>query len=141
MFKWLTKHAPPGGDLFRWALLPMPERLLQIADAPRLASGHADEFSRIITSLWINDVNKRTGRNRLPETLRAMADALPSVPGGLKLLELGATHGISTYDAVRELRDALRIQVSATAVDLYTQLHRYNGRVIRQYRTTDGSPV
>ena len=34
MFKWLTRHAPARRGLFRLALLPMPERLLEIAAVP-----------------------------------------------------------------------------------------------------------
>src|SRR5689334_16548656 len=101
MFKWLTRTAAPLTSRFGWALLPMPERLLEICAKPAAVCDDPDEFSGIVTSLWINDVNKRTGRNRLPCTLRAIADALPSETRELRLLDLGASDAVSTYDAVR----------------------------------------
>lgn len=145
MLKWLINRAPPQHSLLRWALLPMPERLLEIsapaAHALSVDASHTDEFSEIITSLWINQVNKRTARDRLPETLHAVAAALPHGVRELRFLDLGASDGISTYDAVRFFRDERGIPIAACAVDLYTQLHRYDGRWCSEYRTSDGSPV
>lgn len=145
MFKWLINRAPPQRGPLRWALLPMPERLLEISTTPARAPGvdasQADEFSEIITSLWINQVNKRTARDRLPDTLQAVTAALPRGIRELRFLDLGASDGISTYDAVRYFRDERDVPIAACAVDLYTQLHRYDGRWCSEYRTSDGSPV
>lgn len=145
MFKWLTRRAPRQTGPLRCILLPMPERLLDITVAAKRVSPlprrWSNEFSAIITSLWINDVNKRTAPGRLPDTLSAVAAALPRNLPALRLVDLGASDAVSTWDAVCFLRQRLRIPIAATAVDLYTQLQRFDGRLVTEYRTSDGSPV
>jgi len=140
MFKWMTRRMPPRGTLFRWTCLPEPERLLDLSTPATVDGERADEFSSIITSLWINDINKRTARDRLPETLRAIADALPENIRRVRFLDVGASDGVSTFDAVSYFRE-LRVPVTAHAIDLYTQLLRHDAGWLREYRTTEGSPV
>ena len=145
MLKWLINRAPATAGPLRHVFLPMPERLLEISSAsarkPHVASSDVDEFSTIISSLWINQTNKRTARGRLPETLQAISRALPPASQCLRFLDLGASDAVSTYDAVCYFRDERGIPITAHAVDLYTQLHRYDGRFLSEYRTSDGSPV
>ncbi|MBL8848590.1 MAG: hypothetical protein JNG89_02860 [Planctomycetaceae bacterium] len=141
----MTRRLPPPGAVFRWSCLPQPERLLELAESaassPANAAELCDEFSAIITSIWINDVNKRTARGRLPLTLSAIVDALPRGIEKVRCLDLGASDGVSTHDLVCLLREQLRVPVSACAVDLHTRLIRHDGRWLREYRTSDGSPV
>jgi hypothetical protein len=85
---------------------------------------------------------KRTSSGRLKETERVLIKYLTAAHGKqATLLDIGASNGITTWEAVRELRKHLGVEIKAVLADLYLYLLRFRRGPVIEYRTGDGEPV
>ncbi len=136
----------PRFPAVRSRCLANPDALLDIAqqECPRGPSAEelSDRFSLILHDLRMGGVWKRTNRGRLKRTEEVLCAHIP--PGlrqGLILLDIGASDGITTVEAVRALRHAFGIEVHAFLADRDVWLLRYRRGPIVEYRAADGEPV
>lgn len=102
----------------------------------------SDEFSLILHDLRMGGVWKRTNRGRLKRTEEMLCEHLsPELHRGLKFLDVGASDGITTVEAVRALRQAFGEDVQAYLTDLNLWLLRYHRGPVVEYRATNGEPI
>jgi hypothetical protein len=85
---------------------------------------------------------KRTNRGRLKRTEEMLcAHIPPELRPGFTFLDLGASDGITTVEAVRALRLAFGGEVRAYLADRNVWLFRYRRGPIIEYRAADGEPI
>ena len=133
---WLRFLRHPDPD----CLIGLTARFAQRgSDDPRLSS----EFSQVVSSIRVGRTHKLTRPNRLEGPTHALCDRLSiSKDGGpLQFLDVGASDGITTLEAVRIFEGRLRVSVRACVIDPFIRLLRYRAGSIVEYRTPDQSPV
>jgi hypothetical protein len=123
-----------------------PDALLEIArqleETGSSAKQQSDRFSLILHDLRMGGAWKRTDRGRLRRTEEMLcAYVHPALRPGLILLDLGASDGITTVEAVRALRQAFGEEVRAILADVNLSLLRYRRGPIVEYRAADGEPI
>jgi hypothetical protein len=123
-----------------------PDWLLEIARHPDaatgLATGQSDRFSLILHDLRMGGAWKRTNRGRLRQTEQMLCTYIaPELRSGLILLDIGASDGITTVEAVRALREAFGNGVQAILADRNIWLLRYRRGLVVEYRAADGEPI
>jgi SAM-dependent methyltransferase len=125
---------------------PSLDRLAELARVPAdpaALAAASDEFSRILQNLRLRGVWKWTGRHRL----RKMDQLLSGFAGAqgwtqLRMLDIGASDGITTLDAIQHLRQELGIPASATVIDRDTRLlSRRVGAGCTLYFSPAGRPI
>jgi hypothetical protein len=126
--------------------LANPDALLKIAQevGQPCASGDelSDRFSLILHDLRMAGVWKRTNRGRLERTEEMLcAHIAPELQRGLAFLDIGASDGVTTVEAVHRLRQRFGGEVSAFLTDLNLWLLRYHRGPIVEYRATNGEPI
>jgi SAM-dependent methyltransferase len=144
MLKWITAH-PTERRWLRWLTLPDPETLVRLSDSHARFNNSdvALEFSRIVSTIWIDEVNKRTHPNRLPSTLESLLRHWRPSPDrrSLTFLDLGASDGLNTREAAQFVRTEYQREVHAIALDKYLTLHCHGWRWLREYRAANEAPV
>ncbi len=123
-----------------------PDALLEIARrlerSGTAGQPRSEDFSRILHDLRMGGAWKRTDPGRLRRTEEMLsAHIQPSLRAGLVLLDLGASDGITTVEAVRALRQAFGQEVQALLADLNLSLLRFRRGPIIEYRAADGEPI
>jgi len=123
-----------------------PDALLEIARllerSGSSAKQQSDRFSLILHDLRMGGAWKRTNRGRLRRTEEMLCAYIdPALRPGLTLLDLGASDGITTVEAVRALRQAFGEEVRAILADMNLSLLRYRRGPIVEYRAADGEPI
>jgi hypothetical protein len=123
-----------------------PDSLLRIAErvaeVPESATNWCDEFSTVLHDLRMGGVWKRTARGRLKRTVEMLCAHMPrDQPQGPVLLDIGASDGITTVEAIRALRQVLGGNVQALLADLNLSLLRYRWGPVVEYRASDGEPI
>lgn len=116
--------------------------LLKRDDAGSSTDEVSDRFSLILHDLRMGGSWKRTNRGRLRRTEEMLCAHLP--PGfrrKLNFLDIGASDGITTLDAVRTLRRAFGGKVQAFLADRNVWLLRYRRGPLVEYRAADGEPI
>ena len=146
MIQFVVSGAMPSFPALRSRCLADPDTLLTIAGrmgAPSSSEADlSDRFSLILHDLRIGGVWKRTNRGRLRRTEEMLcAHIHPDLRRGLTFLDLGASDGITTVEAVRTLRRAFGSEVHAFLTDLNLWLLRYRRGPIVEYRATNGEPI
>lgn len=141
----LIYGALPTFPALRKRCLASPDALLIIAQQFRLnsyAEGASDRFSQVLHELRMGGVWKRTNRGRLKRTEEMLcAHARPEPRQGLMFLDIGASDGITTVEAVRALRRTFGGEVHALLTDRDLWLFRYRRGPIVEYRAADGEPI
>jgi hypothetical protein len=95
----------------------------------------SDRFSLILHDLRMGGAWKRTNRGRLKRTEEMLCAHIPPEPRqGVTLLDIGASDGITTVEAVRALRQAFGSEVYAFLADRDLWLLRYRRGPIFEYR-------
>ena len=85
---------------------------------------------------------KRTSSGRLKETERVLIKYHAAAHGQqATLLDIGASNGITTWEAVKELRKHLGVEIKAVLADLYSYLLRFRRGPVIESRTGDREPV
>src|SRR6266566_6377331 len=146
MIQFVVSGALPSFPALRSRCLADPDALLNITDQMGEPSSSvadlSDRFSLILHDLRIGGVWKRTNRGRLKRTEEMVcAHIHPDLRAGLTFLDLGASDGITTVEAVQTLRQAFGSEVRAFLTDLNLWLFRYRRGPIVEYRAGNGEPV
>jgi hypothetical protein len=126
--------------------LANPDALLEIAEQagePCFFKGElSDRFSLVLHDLRMAGVWKRTNRGRLRRSEEMLCTHISAEPRGeLTFLEIGASDGITTVEAVRALRRAFGEGVRGLLTDLNLWLLRYRTGPLVEYRATNGEPI
>ena len=136
----------PNNPLLKQRCLSNPDILLELSEQANLsdsAAGElADRFSMILHDLRMGGAWKRTNRHRLRRTEDLLcAHMSPRLRCDLAFLDIGASDGVTTVDAVHALRRAFGQNVHAYAADVNLRLMRYRRGPVVEYRATDGEPI
>jgi hypothetical protein len=126
--------------------LANPDALLRLAeqvDDPCSSAGElSDRFSLVLHDLRMAGVWKRTNRGRLTRSEQMLCTHInPDLRPGLTFLDIGASDGSTTVDAIRTLRRAFGEEVHAVLTDLNLWLLRYRRGPLIEYRATNGEPI
>jgi hypothetical protein len=135
----------PNSPALRSRCLANPDALLAIEQQGRCGPSVAelsDRFSLILHDLRIGGAWKRTNQGRLKQTEEMLcAHIPPELRQGATLLDIGASDGVTTVEAVRALRRAFGSEVYAFLADRDLWLLRYRRGPIFEYRARDGEPI
>jgi hypothetical protein len=137
---WLRFVRHPDPDCLIGLTARFPQAQQQGAGDPH---GLSREFSQVVSSIRVGRTHKLTRPNRLEIPTRALCDRL-SIPGKgapLEFLDVGASDGITTLEAVRMFEERLQVSVRACLIDPFIRLLRYRSGSVVEYRTPDQSPV
>jgi hypothetical protein len=139
-------RAPPRLPVIAERCIADPEALVEIARrldrADPEAGALADRFSAILHDLRIGGAWKRTNRGRLKRTEAMLcAHIEPGLRSGMTFLDLGASDGITTLEALHILRRAFGAAVGAVLADVSLFLLRFRRGPVVEYRAVDGEPV
>ena len=147
MIRSLYPGPVPGNSWLRFLRHPDPDCLVDLAarfdearpgDATRLSR----DFSDVVSSIRIGRTHKLTRPNRLAGPTGALCDRLESpARDTLQFLDVGASDGITTLEAVRILEARLERPIHACLIDPFIRLVRYRSGSTVEYRTPDQSPV
>lgn len=140
MIQVIASNVRPSSPLLNRRFLANPDVLLQVADGNGNAALDADTFSLVMHDLRMGGTWKKTGRGRLKETERVLCAALKG-KHSIAFLDIGASDGITTWEAVQSFRQALGADVSAWLADVNLYLHRFRKGPLVEYRATDGEPI
>ncbi len=125
---------------------PSLERLVELSAVDACDGGGlkaaADEFSRILQNLRLRGVWKWTGRHRLVRMDRLLSD-LVAAEGwtSLRMLDIGASDGITSLDTVEHLRQANGMEVSLTMIDRDVRLLALRRGPFVLYATPSRRPI
>ncbi len=141
----VTSGRLPKNAALRARCIVNPDRLADLAQRFRAmgpSEDLVDQFSFALHDLRMGGAYKRTNRGRLGETVRMLcAHVRPQFRHDLTLLDIGASDGITTVEAVRTLRQNLGGEVRAFVADLNICLLRYKRAQIVEYRAANGEPI
>lgn len=145
MIQFVVSGALPSFPALRSRCLANPDALLKIeeeAGQPSASGEPSDRFSLVLHDLRMAGVWKRTNRGRLKRTEEMLcAHIAPELARSLSFLDLGASDGITTLEALRALRRAFGEGVHAFLTDLNLWLLRYRRGPFIEYRATNGEPI
>lgn len=147
MIRSLVPGPVSANSWLRFLRHPDPDCLLALAD--RFAQGRpgdaawlSRDFSEVVSSIRVGRTHKLTRPKRLSGPTAALSDRLPPAPGDtLEFLDVGASDGITTLEAVRMFETRLERPVRACLIDPFVRLLRYRSGPTVEYRTPDQSPV
>ena len=136
-YRWMTRSKVFHPSLDRLAeLVPAGA-----ASADALASA-SDEFSRILQNLRIRGVWKWTGQHRLRQMDRLLTDcAVASGWTRLRMLDIGASDGITTLDTVEHLRRIPGMSAHLTIIDQDVRLLAVQRGASTIYFTSSRRPL
>ena len=131
MIQFVVSGALPSLPVLRSRCLANPDALLEIAresGPANPATGElSDRFSLILHDLRMAGVWKRTNRQRLKRTEEMLCTHIaPEFRRGITFLDLGASDGITTVEAVCALQRAFGAEVRAYLTDVNLWLLRYH---------------
>ena len=137
---WLRFVRHPDPDCLIGLTARFPRAVHQTSGAHH---GLSLEFSQVVSSIRVGRTHKWTRPNRLELPTRALCDRLsiPDAGEALEFLDVGASDGITTLEAVRMFEERLHASVRACLIDPFIRLFRYRSGSIVEYRTPDQSPV
>lgn len=146
MIRLVISGALPRRPALRSRCLADPDSLLTIALCPGAGdvgnTSRSDRFSLILHDLRMGGAWKRTNRGRLQQTEEMLCRYINAEPrDGVTLLDIGASDGITTVEAVRALRRAFGEKVEAIVADRNLWLLRYRRGPVVEYRAADGEPI
>jgi len=148
MIRCLYPGVVPDRGWLRFVRHPDPDCLLDLAgrfdgrDDERSAE-LSREFSEVVSSIRVGLTHKLTRPNRLAMPTGALCDRLSAPRNGsvFEFLDVGASDGITTLEAVRMFEQRLGAPVHACLIDPFIRLLRYRTGSVVEYRTPDQSPV
>ena len=135
----------PRDSWRRFVCHPDPDCLVSLAASfseagPADAARLSRDFSEVVSSIRIGRTHKLTRPNRLAGPTGALCDRLQSpARDTLQFLDVGASDGITTLEAVRMLEARLERPVSACLIDPFIRLVRYRSGSTVEY--PDPRPV
>lgn len=145
MIQLVVSGALPSLPLLRSRCLADPDLLLKISRESCQACTSeelSDRFSLVLHDLRMAGVWKRTNRGRLKRSEEMLCAHMPAgLRQGLTFLDVGASDGITTVEALRALRRAFGAEVQGLVTDLNLWLLRYRLGPLVEYRATNGEPI
>src|SRR5712691_4606236 len=143
MIQIISSGPPPSNPLLKRHYLSDPNMLLELSERSDAgAAEHAHRFSLILHDLRMAGAWKRTNRCRLRQTEDMLCAHLSGrFRDELVFLDIGASDGTTTVEALRALRRALGPNVRAFVADVNLWLLRYRRGPVVEYRATDGEPI
>jgi hypothetical protein len=145
MIQLVVPGALPKWSMLRSRCLTDPDSLLGIEQKARLGSSVeelSERFSLVLHDLRMGGTWKRTNRGRLKRTEEMLCrHTLPELRREFTLLDVGASDGTTTVEAVRALRRAFDADIGAILADRDICLFRYRRGAIVEYRAMDGEPI
>jgi hypothetical protein len=146
VIQFVVSGALPRFSALRSRCLANPDMLLEIARQPGRpgspAQQRSDRFSSILHDLRMGGAWKRTQAGRLKRTEEMLCTHIPpELRPGLGFLDIGASDGITTVEAVRRLRQSFGEEVHGYLADLNLWLLRYRRGPVVEYRAGGGEPV
>lgn len=101
----------------------------------------ARNCSAILENFRIGGFFKTTSPNRLSEATRVLLTRGKAARDSIEVLDIGGSDGITTKELVDAMATAWGVQVRATLIDRYVYLEVVRRGALREYRTSDGTPV
>jgi hypothetical protein len=102
----------------------------------------SDRFSLILNDLRMAGAWKRTKRQRLRQAEEMLcAHTPPRLRENFQFLDIGASDGITTVEALRGLKQVFGDTARAYAADLNLWLLRYRRGPVVEYRASNGEPI
>src|SRR4051794_32601603 len=102
----------------------------------------SDRFSLILNDLRMAGAWKRTKRQRLKQTEEMLCLHIPpQLRDDFILLDIGASDGITTVEALRTIKRVFGETSRAYAADLNLWLLRYRRGPVVEYRASNGEPI
>jgi hypothetical protein len=140
MIQVIASNVRPSSPALVRRFLANPDVLLQVGDDDGDSPAAADTFSLVLHDLRMGGTWKKTRRGRLKETERVLCAELKGRTS-ISFLDLGASDGVTTWEAVQSLREVLGGDVSAWLADVNLYLYRYRKGPVVEYRAGDGEPI
>lgn len=131
--KLVTSKKLPPCKIGRYLFHANPDRL---QDETISAQG----FSEILSDIVISGTWKLTRGGRLIETQNKIIRFLDNKVK-YRILDIGASDGSTTCDLVSEITEKKGKAVDAIIADRFLFLDIYENKYVREYRTTDGTPI
>lgn len=135
----------PSWSPLRSRCLANPNSLLAIEQSARGGSPAeelSDRFSLVLHDLRVGGTWKRTNRGRLKRTEEMLRKHTPAeLRRSFTLLDVGASDGTTTVEAVRALRQAFGRDIHALLADRDIWLLRHRRGPLVEYRAIDGEPI
>jgi hypothetical protein len=136
----------PATNRLRQRCLLDPEVLLSLETEFRSSKVDIDElsdrFSLILNDLRMAGAWKRTKRQRLKQAEEMLcAHVPPPLRENLLFLDIGASDGITTVEALRRMKQVFGDTARAYAADLNLWLLRYRRGPVVEYRASNGEPI
>src|SRR5947207_3104282 len=146
MIQLIISGALPSNALLKQRCMSDPDTLVELSarasQSGSSAGELADRFSLILHDLRMAGAWKRTNRQRLKRTEEMLCAHLsPQLRHDVAFLDIGASDGITTIEALRALRQAFGQNVHAYLADVNLSLLRYRRGPIVEYRASDGEPI
>lgn len=125
---------------------PSLDRLAELADSaarePAAPGSLSAEFSHILHDLSIRGVWRWTGRHRLRGMDRLLSEyARARGWERLRMLDVGASDGITAFDTFEHMKRENRIPVSITVVDRHVRLFSIKRKATTLYFTSSRRPT
>jgi len=141
MIQWIASDILPASTRLSRYVLTNPDFLLRACESMEQDTVEANhKFSLVLHDLRMGGTWKRTNRGRLKQTERALCEQLAGKTR-VTLLDLGASDGVTTWEAVQTLRQSLGAQVFALLADVNIYMCRYRKGPFVEYRAGDGEPI
>lgn len=133
--KWLKRHC-----------LADPDALIKLAEQANRVNSPigelCDRFSQALNDLRMGGAWKRTMRGRLKKTEAMLCSHIPeNLQHDLTFLDVGASDGVTTVEAVRTLRRTFGGNIRAYLADLNICLLRFRRGPVVEYRAANGEPI
>ena len=141
MIQFIAPDIRPASPRLSRYFLSNPDYLLRVGESNGQSPAEAhDKFSLVMHDLRMGGTWKRTNRGRLKQTERALCEQLAGKTR-VTLLDLGASDGVTTWEAVHTLRQSLGGEVRALLADVNIYMCRYRKGPFVEYRAGDGEPI
>ena len=147
MIQLIISRKLPVNPLLRRRCLSNPDMLLDLSTEGIWSSSAPGEvayrFSLILHDLRMAGAWKRTNQRRLKQTEEMICGHMSSrFRDNFVFLDIGASDGVTTVEAVRALRRQVPSQnVQAYIADVNLWLLRYRRGPVVEYRATNGEPI
>jgi hypothetical protein len=130
----LGKHRLADPDLL--------QTIAERCDLGEASDALSNQFSRVLHDIRMAGAWKRTDRGRLRQTEEMIGRHLAGrFRDKTELLDLGASDGITSLDALRSLQNRIGGEVRVVLADINLWLLRYRRGPVVEYRASNGEPV
>lgn len=146
MFQFVVPGPLPSHKLLKRHCLADPDALMKLAEQAKRSGSPiedlCDRFSRALDDLRMGGAWKRTMRGRLKTTEAMLCSHIPEhLRRDVTFLDIGASDGVTTIEAVHTLRRTFGGNIRAYLADLNICLLRFRRGPVVEYRAANGEPI